>query len=70
MTKEETLFEQNKDDLRQCCSSTVSNKIQAFSLFEDGFRIYCQSCCACADGITMQEAIDNYKSNNYKYAPQ
>lgn len=67
----ETLFDENKESLQSCCcSSKTTNKIQAWSIHEAGYRIYCHACCATADGSTMSDAIGNFRNKNFKYSPQ
>lgn len=70
-TDDEVLFSNSKADMQYaCCDATAINKLQPFSLHEDGSRVYCQSCCAMADGTTMSEAISNFKNKKFTHGPQ
>lgn len=67
----EQLINSQKDSLQSCCCKTTgANKIQGFSLGDSGYRVYCQSCCAVADGTTMEAAIANFRSGAFKHGPQ
>lgn len=71
MSTEEELFEASKAALQSCCcNSNTNNKIQAYSIHAAGYRVYCHSCCATADGSTMDIAINNFKNKCFKYSPQ
>ena len=70
MSSAEQLFYQSRVTIQLvCCKSTNPNKLQPYSLLGDGYRVSCSECCATADGITMQEAIENFKNGNFAFAP-
>ena len=68
MDSVEKKFKNCKSILQQsCCASKKSNKLQIFSIKEDGYRIYCQKCFKMADGKTFEEVKNKFNNKQFKF---
>lgn len=70
MTPEEKFYQHRSMLQYSCCNDPNQSKIKAYSIHEDGYRIYCSSCCAVSDGKTMNDTITNFASKRFKFMPQ
>lgn len=63
-------FEKYKHKLEQiCCPDIKKNKLQIFAI-GTGYRVFCYSCCAMADGATVEDAIQNFKTKHFHFGPR
>ena len=62
-------FEYAKERLLFCCDDENGDKLKLFKLKNGNYRINCDDCCACAEGTTFLEALNNYEFGKFIVQP-
>ena len=53
-----------------CCDNYHDDKIEIYKLGNVGYRIFCNACCAIADGTTVEQAVDRFLAKKFYIQPK